>query len=524
MIIYSRFMLADMSAFTLSIENFWNYTMINKNVENTDISLSSPLPSVFIKNLVDTNREFDFQDNSAAARFLMESALNDLGGNPITESTPENDDLLSDMMVAEAEFALNRTDVETSSNWYTHAIDRMIAITSTLHPEIGSDEKASEHPSGLFRNKDEARTVLFAAMAITSQNINVQDNMRYALEQYRHFLKEGRFLPKTYGANGQAIKNNLDRFNFILSRSHGDLTRLKNLLNMELKMSELQRVGKKYGININGGVLSDEIVYGSMLFGPKVGNGFFQNLMGNYEPVTIDLWFMRMWGRYTGTLIRDEVTGNSHERLVDGIRKSMRSVRMKAYLQKEGLIRSPREVIEMDASELLSYCRSLKGLWERMRRRFVDGKLSATYASLASPRKERPSNKEVSEFKSKLGWPLAAESIVESLAMPIDAPKNGTTRRWISKVVNSAVRKLGEKGYQMTAADLQAILWYPEKEIYGKLTNRPVERFNLSYDEAILRIAQAEGIDVECIENAINSNACAMPDISGEEPSNGFSM
>ena len=485
-------------------------------------SVRPPLPSVFIGNLVANGVVFDLADNSAAARFLMESALNDLDGLAITESSPENDEVLSDMMVSEAVYALRREDVHTSCNWYTAAINRMVAIVSTLHPEIGTDEAAADHPSKLFRNRDEARTVLFAAMAITSQNINVQDNMRYALEQYRHFLRTGQFSPKGYGANGVAIENNLARFNFILNRADGDLTRVRKLLTMKLTMNQLQTVGKKYGISIASNVLADETVYGSMLFGPKVGNGFFQNLMGNHEPVTIDLWFMRMWGRYTGTLIRDEITGDSHERLIKGMKKSMGSVRMRAFLEKDGLARTTREIEDMDARELLDYCRKLKLTWEKMRRRYVEGKISDSYATLANPRKDRPANSVVSEFKSKLGWPAAADNIVSTLGMPVDSPRNGTMRRWISNVVKQSIEKLNQLGYSMTAADLQAILWYPEKEIYGKLTDRPLERFNMSYDEAILWIAQKEGINNDDLSAAIRSVGSdgigRLADIAGFEP------
>ncbi|WP_315922446.1 hypothetical protein [Mesorhizobium sp. SP-1A] len=84
-----------------------------------------------------------------------------------------------------------------------------------------------------------------------------------------------------------------------------------------------------------------------------------------------------------------------------------------------------------------------------------------------------------------------------------------------------------ENGYEITAADLQAILWYPEKEIYGKLTGRPVERFNMSYDEAILRIAQSEGIKDEYIAAALRSlgedGIGRFADIAGIEPGFGNS-
>ena len=46
----------------------------------------------------------------------------------------------------------------------------------------------------------------------------------------------------------------------------------------------------------------DTDTHGSAIFGPKIGGGFYQNLMGNFHPVTQDLWFMRTFGRLAGTL------------------------------------------------------------------------------------------------------------------------------------------------------------------------------------------------------------------------------
>ena len=48
-----------------------------------------------------------------------------------------------------------------------------------------------------------------------------------------------------------------------------------------------------------------EMVYGAAVMGPKIGNGFFANLYGQFEQLTMDRWLMRTWGRMTGTLITD---------------------------------------------------------------------------------------------------------------------------------------------------------------------------------------------------------------------------
>ena len=50
----------------------------------------------------------------------------------------------------------------------------------------------------------------------------------------------------------------------------------------------------------------DTEVYGSAVFGPKVGNGFYTNLRGDFSPVTMDMWFMRTVGRLTGKLLEFE--------------------------------------------------------------------------------------------------------------------------------------------------------------------------------------------------------------------------
>jgi hypothetical protein len=45
------------------------------------------------------------------------------------------------------------------------------------------------------------------------------------------------------------------------------------------------------------------MVYGAAAIGPKIGNGFFANLYGHFEQLTMDRWLMRTWGRWTGTLV-----------------------------------------------------------------------------------------------------------------------------------------------------------------------------------------------------------------------------
>jgi len=452
--------------------------------------IEAPLPSAFIGSFLqdDWTPSEPFADNSEVTRYLTTLALRDLGGNPITQPSEEGDEILARMMAAETEAAIHRSG-SSSLNWYTDALRRAFAVAAVIHPELASDEEARAIPSAGFTCADDAKTVLIGAMAITSQNIGVHENMRYALEQYRMFVATGRFSPKPYGAKGQAIKKNLARFNDVLDIMDGDIGRMKRLLCAKFTMGEFRAAAAKFGIKVGGQELASETVHGSMMFGPKVGNAFFQNLMGNHQPITIDLWFMRMWGRYTGTLVRDEISAESLPRLVRGLRRSMRGKRMAEQMAAAG-IPSPGEFWDMDADDLLRACRDVYRLWERTRKALV---------------RKGMGNEEASAVKARLGWPGAAESIIKSLGMPVDQPRNGGNRRWIRSVVGRALEILKDSGYEMTAADMQATLWYPEKELYDRLAGRPVGQLNVSYDEALAAIARQEGIPDDEIERALRS-------------------
>jgi hypothetical protein len=428
-----------------------------------------------------------FADNFEVVRFLSSVAKADLG-EPIEGPSEEGNADIARMMAAEVVHAIKRRGV-SASGWYTASLRKAFQIVALMHPELSDDEAAAALPNAGFANAADARTVLTAAMAITSQNIRVHENMQYALDQYRHFVEAGAFVPKGYGAMGLSVKNNLVRFNQVLAAFGGDIGKLSVLLKAEFTMGEFRAAAAKFGMSVGGRELIDEKVYGSMIFGPKIGGGFMQNLMGNYDPVTIDLWLMRTWGRYTGTLVSDTIVPDAVPRLVRGLRRSGRGKKMAALFETCG-IPSADDIKTMSREDLMKTCRDVANAWERARRALV--------------RAGKP-NSEISEIKSRLEWPGAADSIIKSLGHPVDAPKSAGIRRWIRTVSAMALDHLKDSGYQITAADMQAILWYPEKELYDRLAGRPVGTLNVSYDQAAASIAKRNGISDELLEPILRS-------------------
>lgn len=456
------------------------------------------MKAAYIGNFLDKGRiprRRKLENNSDVSKYLLECSLSDLGGTPVSGPDPESDERISRMMATEIVAAINRTGSKSSRNWYTDAIRRAVAGAGLLQPEIDSDWLAKEVGGGIFRSHEDARTILFAAMAITSQSVPVFENMRYALEQYRLFLKHGKFVPRGYGVKGSSIKLNLQRFNEMLEVAGGDIAEIRNFLGAEFTMRELKEVGQEFGIRVTAKEMMDENVHGSIVFGPKIG-AFYQNLTGQFDSLTMDLWFMRTWGRYTGTLVRDDVQPSQVERLGDALRKDF--LRHRAQMEEAGLAIDPTTVDDLQTDELLDACKSTVRFWESCRKRLIDVGFD---------------NSDISVFKSNFDWPGAAESIIKSLSGTVDAPGSGGRRRWMRNVTRRAVQILQRNGYPMTVADAQATLWYSEKSLFAILAKRKPESLNVSYDEAIARIAKSEGFTDDDIAAAFRSAEHGEPGI-----------
>ncbi len=428
------------------------------------------------------------KNNAEASRLLLELSLKDLGGEPVTRPTPETDERLARTLASEAVAAVLRTGGKNATNWYTESIERAVAVAGLLHPEVVDDAAAAARGDVGFSDASDARTVLFCAMAITSQNVPVSENMGYALEQYRAYLRIGRFDPKGYGIRGGSVKGNLERFNHMLDVFDGDLKSLRAFLTSEFSMRELVGAAEAAGIGLGGREMMDEKVHGGMVFGPKIGNGFLMNLFGNYSPVTIDLWMMRTWGRVTGTLVRNACSPEQVARFAGSLR--LFSDGMLDHLSERVVVPDPDDVADMDPEDLLLLADAMKTAWNRHRRDLVKGGAG---------------NEELAALKARLEWPNAASAVAEALSATVDAPVSAGQRRWIRRVVARSLELLHGKGYSMTAAQFQAVLWYPEKSLYAHLTGRRENTYNTSYDEAIISIARSEGHDETRIEAVLQS-------------------
>ena len=395
--------------------------------------------------------------NSRAKRILGSKA-GDKG--ILIEDDTSYDNLISDVFAAEALAALEETG--NAANWYSEKVSEAVDTAAQLYPEIKTDL--------------DARFAFLAALSVTSQNTPVMENAVYTTEVYDYYRENGRFPEYSKGKHGPSMRDNFIMLNDLLDRMGPQGVR--ELFESQFTVKEL----KEAGYNPPSGENVDTVVYGSFLLGPKIGQGFYQNLNGNFEPVTIDMWLMRSIGRVTGRLIgKPELIQAQTDRLIEGLR---------ADPEKRGsnfLIASLFDAkIDGDVDVVVEIADELRREHDRI---FKTPEVRALYE-----RKEY----------NKPEWAKAAEAIVTQQNKPQDAPSGGNFRNAVRRIMNKTRKKLANSGYDVTNADLQAILWYPEKNLYKKLGVRTKDNLNIDYAQAFERILEG-GIELDAEGNVLQT-------------------
>ena len=389
------------------------------------------------------------QGKTQVAGYLQERALEKLGGKVRQLDNEQDRDAIADDMVAEAIYEMESTG--GNMEWYDSIMEQMVEMMSMKHPELKTDP--------------DARTALFASIAITSQNLAVPDNLVYGEEVYAHYKKTGRFLEKKYGGKGASVKKNLEKANKLLD-SLGSMQKLTLFLETKFTVGELEPILKKHlksdpKAKIISGENVDQEVYGSAVFGPKIGNGFYTNLRGDFTPVTIDMWFMRTVGRLSGkVLLFDEKTFKKQlSRLKTAVGRKK--------ISREQLIAKATEIKKQHEKDYKLY--------------------KAEYQS-----GERTKSEAV----------LAAESVVKSLKDTRDAPSSGTERVQLRDTVTRAVAKFKEQtGIDIPPASFQALIWYPEQDLYKKLGVK-LKHTRADYANSTKALLLKEGYDEQEINAA----------------------
>jgi len=377
---------------------------------------------------------------------------------------------MKDALMAEAISAIERHP--EAIGWYEEKTQLALAVLSAVHPELKTDRAA--------------KSAFIFILAVTSNGNKVDENFKLAEQQYEKFKKTGRFDPKDeFGAQQSGIRNSIKLFNSLLDFGLS-LDQIADFFTSKHKVSDLsirKPDGKKK--SLASGELANEEVFGAMVLGAKIGNGFYMNMWGEFGQLTMDRWFMRTWLRLTGGLIKMD------QSKID-----------------EGFKRVGSELAKVQKSKSAS--EKLKGLIPKYST--LSTEELAKKINKVSANKDKRRVLENDDLLDELR--KASNNYVTKLSGEVEAPNGGKQRKFIRDVFTD-VKETLKKDHEVdiTMADLQAVLWYPEKILYesfkkGQSFEESQEEYTEDsapdYFNASKKIAKEKGVSNEKIEQIVS--------------------
>ena len=449
-------------------QQFGDVPVTVDNVANVEAAFDRAQGKTFPNNRT-FKKEIQDAVNAAAADAAVDLA----------EMTPAVERYLIRMAVREARVALR--DNANAVGWYNEKVTKALRIISLIHPEIMKSR--------------EDRFAFTWALAVTSNGLKVDKNFELAMKAYEAWKKTGR-MPNDIGIGtaSNAINNSLELYNVML-KQHG-FDKLENFMRSK---DTVKNITEFSGLKVGGENLSTQ-VYGSAILGPKIGNGFFSNLYGNFEQLTIDRWLMRTWGRWTGTLIEENPVQVAAKRksLVSLIRLLDKDERkqLESVIGKKISLARPDEIAFAVAKA--STKPANRAAISQLGAGFSEETLSPIVGALKKGAVRVGLGDEIRK---------AGNALAKYLDGQKEAPSGPPERARLRKVFGSALEQLQKDNPELTMADMQALLWYPEKRLYDAAgaANEAVEAGYADdaapdYANAAAKLAEGRGISRDRID------------------------
>ena len=362
-------------------------------------------------------------------------------GVSLDTSTPETQDYIVRVAVRDALHALAGNT--SAIGWYDLKTRQALAVLATIHPEIATDANA--------------RFAFTFALAVMSNGLQVNQNFELAERAYQHYKRTGQFRTDGVGVGTSAEQQEdaLELFNTLIEKWGIEDTR--KFMLTPFTVAELRRMD----FDVSGEA-ADQVVRGAAVIGPKIGNGFFSNLYGYFEALTIDRWLMRTWGRWSGELFADT-------------RAKVKENRTRTLAAAADLVaRAPRaakafgDLVGIDLAKVKTRAQADALANEIARASTKPATRDAMQATARGDELRRAGN-----IHSK------------NLDAQKEAPAGPQERQLIRQVMGRVLQHLKDLGYTgMTTADLQALLWYPEKRFYDAATTEEDVAEGYEPDEA----------------------------------------
>ena len=398
-----------------------------------------------------TNRDF---------KIALQERINNAAkeaGVKLSEFTVEVEKHLVQNLLADAGFAL-----ETNPNavgWYNEKVTKALNILSLIHPEIDTNPQS--------------RFAFTWALANTSNGLKVDKNFELAEQAYAYYAQNG-VMPIDIGIGdaSAAINNNMKLFNRLMEEKG-----FEEFEQFMKTMHTVKEVEAYTGSTVSGENLT-EMVYGAAVMGPKIGNGFFANLYGQFEQLTMDRWLMRTWGRMTGTLITDYKKQAKTKR--EQLKPLIKGLSLKDKKTFEKIIGIKIKLSNLDQVAVAIQKASMKPANRKAMAKIAtienETNLELITQILGEPKKNIERIGIGDELRK------GGNGLAKFLDGQKEAPSGPVERRQIRKVFSQTLSLLQQDEKSLTMADLQALVWYPEKRLYDSAKLNEVEQ-NTGYQD-----------------------------------------
>jgi len=395
------------------------------------------------------------------------------------------------------------TALRTNANavgWYNEKVTKALALVSLIHPEIATDPQA--------------KFAFVWAMAVTSNGLKVDKNFELAEAAYQQYKIAGR-MPTDIGIGtaAKAINKTLQLYNTLIDK-HG-FEVVERFMTTTQTVKEVEAFT---GMKVSGENLTT-LVYGAAALGPKIGNGFFMNLYGRFEQLTMDRWLMRTWGRWTGTLVETNPEQVKAKRtLIKGLIQSLTPADKKAF---EAIIKRKLTVGDVDAVGQAIWKASQKPVNREAMAVIgvADETVQARFTELLGEPKKGQERVSVGDELRKAG-----NALTKYLDGQKEAPSGPPERGNIRKVFGQVLGELQKDYPALTMSDLQALLWYPEKRLYdaAKTSDEATDGYEddeaPDYANAAAKLARSQGIpdaDIAAASAAVDAELQAAVGAAG---------
>ena len=398
-----------------------------------------------------------------------------------------SDKKVSDLLYKEAVYHLSKAD--NALGWYEGKLNTAVDMVSRSFPEMASDPKAL--------------AVFKTILAITSNGQPVTKNFQQTHDIYsgiRDKVLAGDYtIPEDYswaGTTAPSMAAGAKRFNEVV-RAMGidealDFMRVKHRVkDLENAVRPLLGLSNSPTVNEKGkrvppptlisGEGKDAMVYGAAILGPKIGNGFWSNLNGNFDMPTMDRWFMTTINRLTGSLVKRDTPAKRADREAK-LAPLLKAVQTSPDLAS---LRDHPDYAMARLGDPEAMIRFGRALWT------LDNKQGFPRVGNKKPVADgKPISKASDDLRK------AGKAYVNGVdgARNI-APEGAAQREWLRSVMDQTVARLGKAGIPINHADLQAVIWFPEQRFWQRKLGVGSAKTDADYEDGAVMSLLSKGLE-----------------------------